>query len=313
MIAVVIPVFNEEEYIGDVLDSVFRERDRYDLIKKIVVVNNQSTDKTKSIVEQYSDVALLEGDGSISGARNLGANSSTEEIVAFIDGDCLVEDGWSKAAVDLTLREQALWPNIVFGSAVKVPIKPTWIESVWFNPISNQSKAINHINSGNMLISKSLFDRLGGFDVNLATSEDVDLSQRAKAIGAALIEDEDVGVIHLGFPKDIQNFFCREFWHGKGMLGSSSVFNNKALALSFLNTVLLCFAVIGFFFSPIMFLAVLFIQLLLLFILGVRLCRPSSLIGFFQSGFLMWVYSLARMLALWNAFFKRAGKNESAS
>ena len=48
-ISVIIPVFNEEKYILDVLNSVNKEKSKYDL--EIIVVDDNSTDNSRKIIE----------------------------------------------------------------------------------------------------------------------------------------------------------------------------------------------------------------------------------------------------------------------
>ena len=53
MIVVVIPVFNEEKNIGNVIKNVLPKCD------KIVVVNDASTDSSKEIIEKYLNEKVL--------------------------------------------------------------------------------------------------------------------------------------------------------------------------------------------------------------------------------------------------------------
>ena len=62
MIVVVIPVFNEEKNIGNVIKNVLPSCD------KIVVVNDASTDSSKEIIEKYLNEKVL----LISNDKNLG-------------------------------------------------------------------------------------------------------------------------------------------------------------------------------------------------------------------------------------------------
>jgi len=59
-LSVVIPAYNEAEFIGDCLNSIFHEIEgkNYDL--EIIVVNNASTDKTREIVASFPQVKLVD-------------------------------------------------------------------------------------------------------------------------------------------------------------------------------------------------------------------------------------------------------------
>jgi len=67
-----------------------------------------------------------------------------------------------------------------------------------------------------MIMSRELFNNLNGFNPNLETGEDYDISMRAKELGAVIIDNHKLKVIHDGYPKTLLDFIKREYWHGKG-------------------------------------------------------------------------------------------------
>ncbi len=88
MIVVVIPVFNEEKNIGNVIKNVSPSCD------KIVVVNDASTDSSKEIIEKYLNekVLLISNDKNlgIGGATKIGIKKAIEigaKYVIKFDGD----------------------------------------------------------------------------------------------------------------------------------------------------------------------------------------------------------------------------------
>ena len=88
MIVVVIPVFNEEKNISNVIKNVLPKCD------KIVVVNDASTDSSKEIIEKYLNekVLLISNDKNlgIGGATKVGIKKAIEigaEYVIKFDGD----------------------------------------------------------------------------------------------------------------------------------------------------------------------------------------------------------------------------------
>ncbi|MFJ6097967.1 glycosyltransferase [Williamsia muralis] len=100
-ISVVIPAFNEEVSIGRCLDNLVEQIDD---IAEIVVVNNNSTDKTADIVAAHQatvqNIRLLdESRQGIVPARNRGLASATSDVIARIDADTIVQPGWA-AAID---------------------------------------------------------------------------------------------------------------------------------------------------------------------------------------------------------------------
>lgn len=90
--SLVIPLFNEENNVGFVLKELLEELSRTDFTYEIIPVNNGSTDKTASILEQYSDydvikvVNVKENLGFGWGIRQ-GIQAASGEWVCFFGGD----------------------------------------------------------------------------------------------------------------------------------------------------------------------------------------------------------------------------------
>ncbi len=57
-ISLVICAYNEEKYIGACLESVLKNAK--EKLHEIIVVDNNSTDKTKEIVKRFPEVSLVE-------------------------------------------------------------------------------------------------------------------------------------------------------------------------------------------------------------------------------------------------------------
>lgn len=76
---------------------------------------------------------------------------------------------------------------------------------------------VKFINSGNFIVKKPVFDRIGGFDERLSTDEDADLGLRLGAAGFKIYESHDVAALHLRNPKSLVGFFRKELWRGSGM------------------------------------------------------------------------------------------------
>jgi glycosyltransferase involved in cell wall biosynthesis len=95
-ISVIVPVKNTAKTITDLLDSLM-SLDYNSEKLEIVVVDGNSTDGTRKIVEEYP-VKLVDEEGKgLNAARNTGIKWSKGEIVAYTDGDCIVPPNWVKS------------------------------------------------------------------------------------------------------------------------------------------------------------------------------------------------------------------------
>ncbi len=86
-IAAIIPAYNEEKTIANVLEALQETA----LIQEIIVVSDGSDDNTVSTVEKYNDVLLIEllinrGKG---GAVKVGLDHCTAEIILILDADLI--------------------------------------------------------------------------------------------------------------------------------------------------------------------------------------------------------------------------------
>ena len=92
-LSIVIPVYNTEEYIRQCIDSVINIKN---IETEIIAVNDGSTDRTKDILEEYTEnddrikVITQENQGA-SAARNTGIKASTGDYIYFLDSDDWVD------------------------------------------------------------------------------------------------------------------------------------------------------------------------------------------------------------------------------
>jgi len=88
-VSVVIPVYNEEEAIGDDLDLIKRTMDATGQPYEIIVVNDGSTDRTAEIVSSRPSVRILhhERNRGTGAARTTGIKAAKGDIIVMTDGD----------------------------------------------------------------------------------------------------------------------------------------------------------------------------------------------------------------------------------
>ena len=101
-LSIVIPVFNEEDRIGQSLDEVLRFCADHDFAAEIIVVNDGSTDRTACVIESLTQihdnmVAVQVPHVGKAGAVLAGLNVAQGSIVGFADADIATPlDTWFK-------------------------------------------------------------------------------------------------------------------------------------------------------------------------------------------------------------------------
>lgn len=92
LFSIVIPIFNEDQYIRDLLKSIFQidyPADKFE----VIVVNDASTDKTAGIVREFPQVQLIDLQVNVGryAARKMGAEAAKHPHVLFIDSRALAD------------------------------------------------------------------------------------------------------------------------------------------------------------------------------------------------------------------------------
>jgi glycosyltransferase involved in cell wall biosynthesis len=100
MISVVICTYNRAESLRRTLSSVAKMEVPSDLSWEVIVVDNNSTDATRAVVEEFVKASSLpvryvfEPRQGLSHARNTGVATAKGEIIAFIDDDVFASTDW---------------------------------------------------------------------------------------------------------------------------------------------------------------------------------------------------------------------------
>ncbi|MBI1952466.1 glycosyltransferase family 2 protein [Candidatus Saccharibacteria bacterium] len=97
-LSIIIPVYNEEDYIGACLDSVANQT-----IKplEVIVVDNNSTDRTVEIARSYKFVKIIhEKKQGVFFAARTGFDIASGDIICRIDADTVLPAKWLARVLD---------------------------------------------------------------------------------------------------------------------------------------------------------------------------------------------------------------------
>jgi glycosyltransferase involved in cell wall biosynthesis len=187
-LSVVIAAFDAEGTLGTQLDALRSQE--CDFPWEVIVADNGSRDGTRAVVERWSrdwpQLHLVDAaaDRGPAGARNIGATHAAGAALAFCDADDVVQPGWVEA-----MRKSLEASDLVSGESRRrhynaLQDAAPALRWAWYvMPFLPQLPAAG---AGNMGISTSLFQRLGGFDRTLHVGEDLDLCWRAQLAGARI-------------------------------------------------------------------------------------------------------------------------------
>jgi glycosyltransferase involved in cell wall biosynthesis len=182
-ISVIIPAFNEEKFLGNCLFSL-KEQDFKDF--EIIVVDNNSTDKTAEIAKKFGAILVSEKNQGVAFARNRGAKIAKGEILAFTDADTILPKNW-------LLRIQKEFENdkdlVAFGGSCQFysgPISARLASKFLLKPFLILDKFFSggfNLMGCNVATKREAFFKVGGFNEKLKLNEDVEISYRLRKIG----------------------------------------------------------------------------------------------------------------------------------
>jgi glycosyltransferase involved in cell wall biosynthesis len=182
-VSVVIPAYNYGKFLAESIESVLSQTHQ-DL--EIIVVDDGSTDQTRSIVGKISDSRLrylYQTNQGLSAARNTGIRNSRHPFVAFLDADDLWLPGMLQAALEQFSRLSSDYAMVACFSLRMtesgVPIDRVEVragEELQTRQI--QAKHIvlkSRFMPSSVVVKRHVFTELGSFDTALRSSEDRDM------------------------------------------------------------------------------------------------------------------------------------------
>ena len=178
LITIVIPSYNEENYIYNTLWRISRQK--FDGKIRVLIADNNSTDNTLERVSKASEdfnnlqIELIKG-GKVEFARNNSAKLVTTPFILFMDADSLLQGENVFVEVEKYLNKYEII-SVKQKSVVRNDFKSVLTYKIldWIRMIM----PITFCTGCFFLISKSKFNQLGGFDETLQNSEDFWLSKQ---------------------------------------------------------------------------------------------------------------------------------------
>lgn len=178
-VSVVIPCFNQAEFLGEAVESVLQQTRRP---LDVIVVDDGSTDDTASVCRRYPAVRYIhQANEGLAKARNAGLMAATGTYLVFLDADDRLHSG----AVDIGVRLLQEHPEWAFVSGEHRDISPTGsVQKEWTRqPVTaDHYLALLRSNYVGMVATvmyrRQVFEDVGGFDATLSACEDYDLYLR---------------------------------------------------------------------------------------------------------------------------------------
>lgn len=209
LVSVIIPVYNRRQALISAVESVLMQTcSNWEL----VVVDDGSDDSTDisrpvSCPEFKYIPVILNSNRGVSAARNIGVSMANGEWIAFLDSD----DVWHKTK----LEKQLAWLEKNPSYSI-VQTREVWIRNgVRVNPPATHIKHGGDIfleslkrcmiTPSSVMLKKSLFAEIGGFNESLPACEDYDLWLRITCRYPVGLVEEDLLTRYGGNPDQLSS------------------------------------------------------------------------------------------------------------
>ena len=232
-VSIVVPFHNEEKHIEECIQALLSldyPEDRYE----ILMVNNNSTDRSVEIVAAYPDVCLLhEREPGDFAARNLGVSKAKGELIAFTDSDTAPHPDWLTQAM-LVMKN----PNIALvvgnlqfssDSAGMGLLRDYEAEKNRFI-FSSDDPRIYYGYTCNMIVRSSVFERLGPFPGVFRNSDAVYVRKVVDAYSCdSVCYGEQVRVRRLEVAS-VRDYMSKQYIYGRDLRRYGNIADARPLS-----------------------------------------------------------------------------------
>jgi glucosyl-dolichyl phosphate glucuronosyltransferase len=251
-ISVVVCTYNRAAILRTALESLCNQ-DIDRSLYEIIVVDNNSTDNTRRVVESFTENGnvqyLFEKKPGPSHARNTGWKRAHGEYIGFFDDDAKAPENWLTVA-DTIIKDRS--PDIFGGPYFPfyTSRRPAWFKKEYesFYPGSKPRllSRTEHLCGTNIFIKRTPLEESGGFDATLGPHGDVMgygeetalmITIRNRKPDAEVLYDPTLYVFHLVRPDKMKmgwilhNLFISGQYHNYVLLSRNTTLPQKGKAL----------------------------------------------------------------------------------
>ncbi len=192
-ISFVVPAYNEEKRLARTLTAIISEVRQSNCAAEIIVVNNASTDGTGALAASFPEVIVI--DEPVKGlvqARRAGFLRANGKLIANVDADTIVTEGWLDHAMEEFHRNPGLvalsGPYIYYdvSKGTRAAVRAFYVMGYGFYVLNRfVLRAGSMLQGGNFVVRRAALEQIGGYNPLFSFyGEDTDLARRLNAIGA---------------------------------------------------------------------------------------------------------------------------------
>lgn len=196
--SVIVPTFNDWTNLSRCL-ACLEQQDLDPTRFEVVIGNNNADDMVPDNLQLAANVRVVWAPepGSYA-ARNAAVNASRGDALFFTDADCRPATDWLSTGLHLLSTQTA--ENRFGGEIRLLPAGQHWEVAEHYDRLFNLRQA-RYVERGyaataNLLVTRSLFERVGPFDDSLYSSGDKQWNRRAGKLGSIIRYAPELVVEH---------------------------------------------------------------------------------------------------------------------
>lgn len=210
-VSIIIPVYNQFEYTYKCLKSILKNTN--DIEYEIIIADDVSSDETVNIKSYIQNITVIRNEKNLGFLLNCNnaAKYARGEYLHFLNNDTQVEENWLSSLVQLIESDEKIG---MVGSKLVYPDGRQqeaggiiWNDASGWNfgrlddplkPEYNYVKEVDYISGAAIMLSKKLWNEIGGFDERYVPAyyEDTDLAFEVRKHGLKVMFQPKSVVVH---------------------------------------------------------------------------------------------------------------------
>ncbi|RYZ93489.1 MAG: glycosyltransferase [Proteobacteria bacterium] len=247
-VSLIIRTYNEEKFVGELLEAVFKQNTQLDL--EVIVVDSESTDRTLEIVSLFpvTVIEIKKSSFTFGYSLNVGINAASGEIIAVTSGHCVpLGTDWLDQLTRPFFQDSKI--GVVYGRQVGIDAARTNHPSTRFSERKifekhYSNKSVHRceepfLNNANGAFRRAIWE-IVKFDEQLTGLEDVDFARKARALGHLSSYAADAVVLHLHDENNarvFKRFFREELALTKILKVKKPLYSRSSILLKFLRDI----------------------------------------------------------------------------
>ena len=212
IVSIIIPVYNKFRFTNKCIKSILKENE--EIPYEIIIADDMSTDLTKYIKYFFVNINIKKNEkehGFVMNC-NMAANFAKGKYIVFLNNDVQVKKGWLSNLVKLIesnenigmVGSKLIYPNGTLQEAGGI----IWRDGSGYNygrgkdpemAEYNYVKEVDYISGASIIIRKSIWNEIGGFDKRFSPAyyEDTDFGFEVRKHGYKVMYQPLSVVVHL--------------------------------------------------------------------------------------------------------------------